>query len=105
MYDTLNKKEIILPLMQYSRGKLASVRMSPRCPINTPVMTDYLINPYALLTKPKVKITGCWPSPFLRFFDHDDVEVHKKTEKENEANIKPCLVKKDLSYIKEISLY
>ena len=58
VYEILNKNEIILPLLQYSRGKLESVRKSPRCPMNTPVMTDYLIITYALLTKPKVKITG-----------------------------------------------
>ena len=36
--------------------------------MNTPVMTDYLIIPYALLTKPKVKITGCWASSFFVLF-------------------------------------
>ena len=40
---------------------------------------------------------------FAFFFHQDDVEVHRKTGKE--ANIKTCLVKKDLSYSKEISLY
>ena len=69
------------------------------------VMIGYLIITFALLTKPKVKITEFWPSSFLRSWpiDQDDFEVHRKTEKE--ANIKPCLVKKDLSYSKEISLY
>ena len=52
VYEILNKNEIILPLLQYSRGKLESVQKSPRCPMNTPVMTDYLIITYALLTKP-----------------------------------------------------
>ena len=52
VYEIVNKNELILPMLQYSRGKLASVRKSRRCPMNTPVMTGYLIITYALLTKP-----------------------------------------------------
>ena len=68
VYEIVNKNELFLPMLQYSWGKLASVRKSPRCPMNTLVMTGYLIITYALSTKPKVKTTEFWPSSFLRFF-------------------------------------
>ena len=58
VYVIFKKNKIILPILQYSRGKFASVQKSPRCPINTLAMTGYLIITYVLLTKPKVKITG-----------------------------------------------
>ena len=50
--------------------------------MNTPAMTGYLIITYVLLTKPKVKITGFWPSFFFCvFIDQDDVEFHKKRKR------------------------
>ena len=47
-------------------------------------------NIYALLTKGEVEMAGYWPSSFFFIFtDGDKVEVHKNTQKKNEANIQP----------------
>ena len=70
VYEIVNKNELFLPMLQYSWGKLASVRKSPRCPMNTLVMTGYLTRQ---LNFGRVL--------FCAFFDHDDVEFHKKRKK------------------------
>ena len=38
VYEIFMKNEIILPMLQYSRGKFASARKSPRCPMKTPAI-------------------------------------------------------------------
>ena len=39
VYEIFMKNEIILPMLQYSRGKFASARKSPRCPMKTLAIT------------------------------------------------------------------
>ena len=74
------------------------------------LLTNREVKKFAFLTKPMIKMAGYWPSSFFSvFMDRDDVEVHKNGKEERglcpSILNRACLVKKDLSYSKEISLY
>ena len=73
------------------------------------LLTNLEVKKFAFLTKP-IKMAGYRPSSFFSvFMDRDDVEVYKNGKEERglcpSILNRACVVKKDLSYSKEISLY
>ena len=53
------------------------------------VATFFLFYKYILLTKREVKMAGYWPSSLFAFLWTETKSRSIKTQKENEANIKP----------------
>ena len=63
-------------------------------------MDDEFENIYGLLPKCELKMAGFCPSPILRVYGRDEVEVHKLTKKERHQH--PAILTKQTCSIKDL---